>query len=202
MKNMKNITGLLKEKKRRVIVEVSYATGVWPKANIQASGPRGSLKYYNFMLPQLYNSIEVTQSDTGFSYSDKSYSTHNARKELLVSFARSRLYGEVDTAASEHSAVLIADLVSRVYDAAGMRKLKSYLGVKGWVYGDDKHSRSKLKLYIYIYSLYNQNFYTLNVHIHKRDTHESVSKKKKKIPPTIIWQNIHDNMLHNRIITT
>ena len=30
-------------------------------------------------------------------------------KELLVSFARSRLYGEVDTAASEHSAVLIAD---------------------------------------------------------------------------------------------
>ena len=47
--------GLLKEKKRRVIVEVSYATGVWPKANIQASGPRGSLKYYNFMLPQLYN---------------------------------------------------------------------------------------------------------------------------------------------------
>ena len=125
------------KKKRRVIIEVSYGKGFWPEANVQASGPRGTIKYYNFMLPQYYNSIEVTHRDTGFSHKDNSYSVNSARKEALISFARSYLYEEVDTAAFENSPVFIADLVARIYEAANIRKINSYLGIKGWSYSDD-----------------------------------------------------------------
>jgi predicted dehydrogenase len=126
------------KKKRLVSIEVSYGQGFWPKANIHASGPRGTLKYYNFMLPQYYNSIEVTHRDTGFSHTDKSYSTNTAKTEALISFARSVLYEEVDTAAFQNSPIFIADLVARIYEAANIRKIKSYFGIKGWSYGDTK----------------------------------------------------------------
>ena len=72
-----------------------YRSIIWQrllaKANVQASGPRGTIKYYNFMLPQYCNSIEVTHRDTGFSHKDNSYSVNSARKEALISFARSYL---------------------------------------------------------------------------------------------------------------
>ena len=89
------------------------------------------------MLPQYYNSIEVTHRDAGFSHKDNSYSVNSARKEALISFARSYLYEEVDTAAFENSPVFIADLVARIYEAANIRKINSYLGIKGWSYSDD-----------------------------------------------------------------
>jgi predicted dehydrogenase len=120
--------------KRAARIDVSYGTGWWPSATVEATTPKGKLFFYNFMLPHRRNYIDV-QYNNGFSHSDKSSSVHSTYQQQLIDFSRACIFKDPPNPGNE-SPVFISSLIGRVFAAAGLAERKSFLGVQGWSYTD------------------------------------------------------------------
>lgn len=120
---------------RTARLEVSYGQSWWPEAMVEGVTPKGSVSFYNFMLPQIRNYVSV-KFKNGFSYNDKCYSAHNTYKQQLINWSRSIVFKDPIDPDPKLSPVFIADLHHRVYVKAGLAARKSYLGTKGWAFGD------------------------------------------------------------------